>query len=94
MRPDVDPRCLGVEPQPHPGRLQIGVTSVGEVLPVHDLARDVIRNATYGEIWVGVGHDHGHVDTGVEFPSAEPAEMPASLPPMATKCMLAPLLMG
>ncbi len=71
MRLYVEPCCLGVEPQPHPRRLQVGAAAVGEILPVGHLARDVIRDAAYGKVRVGVGHDHGHVDAGVELPSAQ-----------------------
>jgi len=61
----------GVQPRAHAGGFQVGVGAVGEPSPVPDLAGDVVRNATDGEVGVGVGDDHGHPRGGVEFTGAQ-----------------------
>ena len=40
---------------------------MGQVAPVGDLARDVVRDAADGEVRVGVGHDHGDLGGRIEL---------------------------
>ena len=67
----VDAAGGGVQPQPHPGRLQVGDGAVGEVAPVGDLAGDVVGDAADGEVRVGVGHHHGDLRARVDLACAE-----------------------
>ena len=67
----VDAAGGGVQPQPHPGRLQVGDGAVGEVAPVRDLAGDVVGDAADGEVRVGVGHHHGDIGARVDLAGAE-----------------------
>ena len=68
---DVDARGEGVQPQAHPGGLQVGGGAVGEGLPGLHFAGEVVGDAADGEVRVGVGHDDGDVDRGVEFAGAQ-----------------------
>ena len=68
---DVDAAGGGVQPQPHPGRLQVGDGAVGEVAPVGDLAGDVVGDAADGEVGVGVGHHHGDLGARVDLAGAQ-----------------------
>ena len=63
----VDPAGGGVQPQPHPGGLQVGGGAVGEVAPVGDLAGDVVRDAADGEVRVGVRGHHGDLRARVDL---------------------------
>jgi hypothetical protein len=76
----VDPPGGGVGPQPHPGGFEVGEGAVGQVAPVGDLAGDVVGDAADGEVRVGVLQDHRDVRGGA-------ALIPASLPPIMTRCM-------
>ena len=85
---DVDAGGGGVQPQLHAGGFQVGGGAVGEVAPVGDLAGDVVGDAADGEVRVGVGDDDGDVGAwGRVRGRAGAALMPASLPPMATRCV-------
>ena len=68
---DVDAAGGGVQPQPHPGGLQVGGGAVGEVAPVGDLAGDVVGDAADGEVRVGVRDDHADVGGRVELAGAQ-----------------------
>ena len=61
----------GVQAQPHPGCLQVGVGPVREVAPVGDLAGDVVGDAADGEVRVGVGHHHGDLGARVDLAGAQ-----------------------
>src|SRR5262249_264672 len=63
----IDLAGRGVQPQPHPGRLQVGVGSVREVAPVGHLAGDVVGDAADGEVGVGVGGHHGELHARVDL---------------------------
>ena len=63
----VDPAGGGVQPQPHPGRLQVGDRAVGQVAPVRDLAGQVVGDAADREIRVGVRHHDRDLGAGVEL---------------------------
>ena len=49
-----------------------------------DLAGDVVGDAADGEVRVGVRDHHGDLDDGSSSRARSAAEMPASLPPIAT----------
>ena len=63
----VDAPGGGVQPQPHPGGLQVGDGAVGQVAPVSDLAGDVVGDAADGEVRVGVLQDHRDLGGRVQF---------------------------
>jgi len=67
---DVDVGGEGVQPQPHSGRLEVGVGTVREVAPVPDLPGHVVRDAADGEVRVGVGDHHGHLSGRVQLAGA------------------------
>ena len=60
-----------VQAQLHPRRLEVGVATVGQVVPIGHLPRHVIRDAADGEVGVGVGDDDGHFGAGVKLAGAE-----------------------
>ena len=64
---DVDPAGGGVQPQAHPGGLQVGGGAVGQVAPVRHLAGDVVGDAADREVREGVRDDHADLGAGVEL---------------------------
>src|SRR5208283_1455801 len=64
---DVDPAGGGVQPQPHPGRFQVGDAAVGQVLPAADLTGDIVGDTADREVGVGVRDDDADLGAGVEF---------------------------
>ena len=67
----LDLPARGVQPQRHPGRLEIDEAPVREVVPVRHVARDVVRDAADREVWVGVGQNDGDLGGRVKLPGAE-----------------------
>ena len=67
----IDPGDRRVQAEAHAGILQLGGAAVGQVAPVGHLSGDVVRDATDGEIRVGVGHHHRHRGVGVELPGSQ-----------------------
>jgi hypothetical protein len=63
----VDRAGGGVQPQPHPGCFQVTAGAVGQVAPVADFPRDVVRDAADGEVRVGVRAHHGDLGRRVDL---------------------------
>jgi hypothetical protein len=63
----VDPGGRCVQPQPHPGRRQLGDAAVRQIPGVGHLARDVVRDTADRVVGVAVGDQHRHLDAGIEF---------------------------
>ena len=67
----VDSAGDGVEPQRHAGGLEVGGGAVGEVVPVADLAGDVVGDAADRVVRVGVGEHDCDLGGRVELADAE-----------------------
>ena len=60
-----------VEPQADAGGLEVGDGAVCEVVPVADIARDVVRDAADREVRIGVGEHHCDVCARVKLAGAK-----------------------
>ena len=63
----VDPAGGGVQPQHHPGRLQVGDRAVRQVAPVGHLTGDVVGDAADREVRETISGHHGDIRARVEF---------------------------
>ncbi|EHC27308.1 hypothetical protein HMPREF1003_00597 [Propionibacterium sp. 5_U_42AFAA] len=69
---DVDAGGARVEQQVQARGLQVGAGAVCQVVPVSDLAGDVVGDPADGEVRVGVGHHDGDLGRRVEFAGTQP----------------------
>jgi len=60
-----------VQPQLDTGLFQVGGGAVSQVAPVGHVAREVVGQPTDGEVGIGVGHNHGDLDSRVELAGSQ-----------------------
>lgn len=67
----IDPLRDGVQPETQTRCLEIGAGPMGQVVPLGDLSRDVVRDSADGEVRVRVGNHHGDLASGCHLASAQ-----------------------